>query len=78
MLIAEALDTLITLGWAVLAWIAVLATVGTIILAAAALTGAWAWRAAWRAARAPSWARGRIRARLLARRTRPHDYEEAA
>jgi hypothetical protein len=47
--IAEAIDTVITLGWALLAWLTVFATVGTIILLGAATTGAWAWRTAWRA-----------------------------
>ena len=50
-MIGEAIDTALTLGWALIAWIAVLATVGTIALLAAAVTGAWAWRAAWRAVR---------------------------
>lgn len=41
-MIAEAIDTVITLGWALLAWILVLATVGTIIVVTAAATGVWA------------------------------------
>lgn len=48
-MIAEAIDTVITLGWALAAWLTVFATVGTIILLGAATTGAWAWRTAWRA-----------------------------
>ncbi|HZF92042.1 hypothetical protein [Streptomyces sp.] len=75
-MIAEAIDTLITLGWAALAWLTLLATVASILILAAAATGAWTARLAWRTAR-PAWARGRREARRLARRTRP-DYEEAA
>jgi len=48
--IGEAVDTLLTLGWALLAWVVVLAAAGTIVLLAAAVTGALAVRGAWRAA----------------------------
>jgi multisubunit Na+/H+ antiporter MnhE subunit len=74
--IAEAIDTLITLGWAALAWLTVLAAVTAIVLLAGTAVGAWAVRAVWRTAR-PTWARGRHHAQRIARRTRP-DYEEAA
>ncbi|MGW0131927.1 hypothetical protein [Streptomyces sp. NPDC003299] len=76
MIIAEALDALITLGWAALAWLVFLSTIAAILILAAAATGAWTVRAVWRTAR-PAWARGPIRAWLTARRTR-RDYEEAA
>jgi hypothetical protein len=75
--IAEAIDTAITLGWALFAWVAVLAAVASIVLLAGTAAGMWAGRLLWRTAVRPAWARGRLRARLYARRTRP-DYEEAA
>ncbi|MBL3669088.1 hypothetical protein JL475_24455 [Streptomyces sp. M2CJ-2] len=85
-MIAEALDTMWTLGWALTAWIAVFAAVGTIVIFATIAAGAWATRALWRATAGPSWRRSRLRARILARtRTRrasepaePNDYREAA
>ncbi|MFC9686838.1 hypothetical protein [Streptomyces sp. NPDC056948] len=75
-MIAEAIDTVLTLGWALLAWVAVLAAVGSIVILAAIATGAWTVRLVWRTVVRPSWARGRITARRIARATR--DYEEAA
>jgi hypothetical protein len=54
--IAEAIDTAWTLGRALLAWIAVAATVVTIVLLAAAVTGVWAWQTARHACRA-AWRR---------------------
>ncbi|MFF5984390.1 hypothetical protein ACFY78_36665 [Streptomyces olindensis] len=76
-MIGEAIDTIITLGWALLGWIIVFAIAGTIIIFTALATGAYAGRGLWRAAGRPAWARSRLRARLAARRTR-RDYEEAA
>jgi len=58
--IGEAVDTAVTLGWALLAWVVVLAAVLTVVLLAAAVTGALAVRGAWRGA-AGAW--GWIRAR---------------
>jgi hypothetical protein len=75
--IAEAIDTALTLGWALLGWITVLAVFGTICIFTAAATGAWTARLIWRAAGGPAWARGRREARRIARATRP-DYQEAA
>ncbi|MFE9776371.1 hypothetical protein ACFYOV_32890 [Streptomyces sp. NPDC005931] len=75
-MIAEAIDTVITLGWALLAWVAVLAALGAIVILSALATGAWAVRRLWRAAGGPSWARSRWEARRLARAIR--DYDEAA
>lgn len=85
-MIAEALDTAITLGLALLAWIVVFAAVGTIVVLTAIATGAWAVRALWRHTAGPSWRRSAIRARILARRrvrppqahTDDSDYDEAA
>lgn len=92
-MIAEAVDTLVTLGWALAAWIAVLAAVAAVVLLAGAALGAWAAGVVWRRVVRPSWARGRLRARIYtARRLRrpcgrtrprwshsqPLDYEEAA
>ncbi|MFE6408188.1 hypothetical protein ACFVOR_14780 [Streptomyces sp. NPDC057837] len=76
-MIADAIGTVITLGWALAAWIAVLAAVASIVLLSGTAAGMWAGRLLWRTAVRPAWARGRLRARLYARRTRP-DYEEAA
>lgn len=78
MLIAEALDALITCGWWLLGWIIVLATVATIALLTLAALGSWAAAGLWRHTIRPAWARGRITARRIARRTRPDDYGEAA
>lgn len=75
-MIADAIDTAVTLGWALLAWIAVLAAVTSLVLLAGTAVGIWATRAVWHAAR-PAWTRSRLRARRTARRTR-RDYEEAA
>lgn len=92
-LLTEAIDTAITLGWSLLGWIIFLAAVGSILTLAAIATGAYGVRAVWRCATGPSWALGRIRARICAAtrtrrshgRTRPswaHEqpttYEEAA
>ncbi|MER5213675.1 hypothetical protein ABT063_24665 [Streptomyces sp. NPDC002838] len=62
-MIAEAIDTVIALGWALLAWILVFATVGTIIVLTAAATGVWAV--------------GAVRTAMRGR-SHHDDYEEAA
>lgn len=67
-LFADAVDTLITLGWAVAAWLAVLAAVATVVLFAVTAVGAWALGALWRRTVGPSWRRGRLRARIHAGR----------
>lgn len=77
MLIAEAVDTLITLGWALLAWLALAAAVASIALLAATALGWWAIRGLWRATRRPARTRSAIRARITARRARTR-YGEAA
>lgn len=92
-MIAEAIDTAITLGYALAGWVIFFATIAAILALAAIACGAWGVRALWRRTAGPSWARGRIRARIhvarlrrrSTRRTRPlwsHsqplDYEEAA
>lgn len=85
-MIHEAIDAAITLGWALLAWIAVAAAVGTVVLLTGVALGTWAWRTARKRVSGPSWARGRFRARIRARsrlrrpqsRTDDPDYEEAA
>lgn len=65
MIIREAIDTIFTLGWALLAWVAVLAALATAVLFGAVAALCWTVRAVW-------W---RFR-----RRPRParDDYEEAA
>ncbi len=85
-MIADAIDTVITLGWVLLAWIAILSAVGTITVLAVAAGGAWAIRTLRRRHTRPSWARSPLRARFLARhrarpphaRTDDPTYEEAA
>ncbi|MFI6251478.1 hypothetical protein [Streptomyces sp. NPDC051016] len=85
-LFTDAITTLYHLGWAALAWLAVLAAVATIVLLAGTAVGAWAVSAVWRRTVGPSWARGALRARIHARarlrrssgRTAAPDYEEAA
>ncbi|AMW11637.1 hypothetical protein A4E84_20345 [Streptomyces qaidamensis] len=76
-MIAEAFDTLITLGWGLAAWIVLLALAATLALYAVLASVWWSLRALWRGLGRPTWSRNRLRARLYARRTR-HDYEEAA
>ena len=85
-MIAEAIDTAVSIGWAIVAWIFVLAFVATTVLFTTMLAVAQGWKAARRALRGPSWARGRLRARILARKPRKRysghtdapDYQEAA
>jgi hypothetical protein len=47
-MIAEVVDTAIALGWALLAWIAVGAALGTLLLLGVAAVVAWLWRIARR------------------------------
>jgi hypothetical protein len=46
--IAEAIDTVFTLGWALAAWVAVFAAVASIVLLAGTAVGMWAVRGTWR------------------------------
>lgn len=78
MLIAEAIDTLLTLGWWALGWATVLGAALTVFLLTGCALGTWAVRGAWRNIVRPSWAHSRTTARRLARRTRRHNYREAA
>ncbi|MEW2451237.1 hypothetical protein AB0896_27390 [Streptomyces parvulus] len=64
MMIHEAIDTIFTLGWSLLAWIAVLAALVTAVLFGAAAAVAWAIRV--------------LRRRSRRHRPSPDDYEEAA
>lgn len=48
-MIGEALDTLITVGWALLAWIALTSAVAALGLWTLMLAVAWPWAVAWRA-----------------------------
>ena len=75
-LFLEAVDTMLTLGRALIGWLIFLATVATILVLAAIATGAWGVNVLRRRAATPSWARSRRIGRRLARRSR--DYEEAA
>jgi len=79
--IAEALDTLITLGKAMAVWLVAFAIVATAVLYTIAAGLFATWRGLRRVARAchprtPAWARNRIAARRIAR-THP-TIEEAA
>lgn len=67
-MIAEAIDTAITIAWALAGWVIFFATVAAILALAAVATGAWGVRALWRRTAGPSWARGRLRARIHAHR----------
>jgi hypothetical protein len=75
--IAEAIDTVVTLGWAFAVWFVLICLATTLALHAVLAVLWWVLRALWRGLDGPSWARGRLAARRYARRTRP-DYEEAA
>jgi uncharacterized membrane protein len=85
-MIAEAIDTAVSIGWAIVAWIMAAAFVVTVVLFTTMLAVAQGWKAARRALRGPSWRRGRLRARIHARTrarrhsepTEPHGYREAA
>lgn len=91
-LLSEAISTIIRLGWAFLAWLAVLAAITTLLLLAVTAGIAWTVRALWRGFGGPSWARSTLRARIYARRrlrrpsrrtapwarTQPIAYDEAA
>jgi hypothetical protein len=83
--IAEAIDTAYTIGWAIVAWIILTAAAATLALYTLLIT-AWtvccltwrvgraAWQAVTRGAAGPSWRRGRLRARIHAHtRTRRHN-----
>lgn len=81
-MIAEAIDAAITLGWALAAWIVVLAAAAAVVLLAGTVVGVWAVRGAWRVLYgrlSASERRLRLRAARVARRTpaatgpsRPH------
>lgn len=47
-MIGEAVETVITLGWAFLVWIVLLAATATLALWTVIVTAAWACHAAWR------------------------------
>ena len=47
-MIAETIDTAITLAWALAGWVIFLATVAAILTLAAIACGAWGVRAVWR------------------------------
>ncbi|MFF7880987.1 hypothetical protein ACH40F_08085 [Streptomyces sp. NPDC020794] len=67
-MIAEAIDTAYTIGWAIVAWIVIIAAAVTAVLVAVVLGIDWAWRAiTWPA-----------RAKRANERTDAHDYREAA
>ncbi|WP_328439336.1 hypothetical protein OHA71_23650 [Streptomyces sp. NBC_00444] len=75
-MIAEAIDTLYTLGWAFLVWFVLTALAATLALYAVIAIAWWTMRALWRGLSGPSCNRNRIRARRYARSKR--DYREAA
>ena len=59
-MIAEAIDTALTVGYALAGWVIFFATIAAILALAAIATGAWGVRAVWRRSVGPSWARGRL------------------
>ena len=63
-MIAEAVDTLRTLGWAVLAWLAVGAFAAALGLLAVTAAVAWILRAAWRLTGARKGLYARLRAEV--------------
>ncbi len=63
-MIAEAIDTIVTLGWALIAWVVVLSAVGTVLLLGVTAAAVWTCRAVWRSVRRPE--------------LEPDDYEAAA
>lgn len=85
-MIAEAINTAVSVGWAIVAWLMAAAFVATVVLFTTMLAVAQGWKTARRMLRGPSWRRGRLRARIHARRHRtrhnePTDvpgYQEAA
>lgn len=52
-MIAEAIDVALRIGWALFAWIAVFAFVGTVVLLSGLACGTWAVKRAWRALSGP-------------------------
>jgi uncharacterized transporter YbjL len=87
--IAEVIDAAITLGLWLLAWIAVAAVVGTVVLLTGVALGTWAWRTARKRATGPlaasqpsqaseSTPAPKRRHTPAWARTQPHDYEDAA
>jgi hypothetical protein len=84
--IAEAINTAYTIGWAIVAWIMAAAFVITVVLFTTMLAVAQGWKTARRVLCGPSWRRGRLRARIHARTrlrrhsepTETHGYREAA
>lgn len=48
-LFVEAVDTVRTLGWALLTWIVLMAVVALVVVSAAIATVSWPCEAAWRA-----------------------------
>lgn len=85
-MIAEAIEAMEHVVRALAVWIVIGVFVGTVVLLSGLACGTWAVKRAWRALSGPSWARGRLRARILARRrtraseerTEAPDYQEAA
>ena len=96
-LFVEAVHALLRLGWALAAWIVLCSLFASAAVYAVVVIvwtiSRWAWRTVRRRPHGPSWRRGRLRARIHARRRtrRPHgrtrpswaheqpvDYEEAA
>lgn len=79
----DAIDTMLT---ALFVWIIIGSAAATLLVLGVAALVWSAWKRAWRGVAAPSWARGRLRARILARRrtrapeghTDAPEYREAA
>lgn len=88
-MIHEAIDTAFTVARALAVWIVVGGMALSLLLLGIAACIAWAWHAPRKRPRRPLWARGRLKARILARArvrgsqapqepSEPPDFEEAA
>lgn len=67
-MIGDALDTVFTLAWALILWVIAAGIIAALIVASLTALVARAWDAVRSGPRRPSWARGRLRARIHARR----------
>ncbi|QCX81091.1 hypothetical protein C9F11_37540 [Streptomyces sp. YIM 121038] len=73
-MIGEAIETALVLLRALFWWVIGLAAAAALLFAALTAAVAWAWNAVRSGPRRPSWARGRLQARIHARhRTRAPD-----
>lgn len=74
-MIAEAIDTALALGWALLGWLALFSALGSVLLLAVVGAVTYAVRGLWQRVGRPTWDRTR---RHVRRTAAVADYEEAA